>query len=249
MAGDGLMLLDPLAIFGTWLRHLQEGSYETARLCTSAALMQQLVALGWHLETCLRFMVKICEDHGLRLYPSGSFLVVMLMHSGGSFLSFLPLAVAAFVWEESLCEAGLRILQQGGTAADACVAAAAALNVTEPCNTGLGARGSVHCLQGCGRSPAALTLERVRAHPDVAGSELNPLSALCVTVPGSAAAWEAAVQRWGVKTLRQNCIRERERDPKSFKSTTVEESQLRTEVSSLPAAWFGCYFAVGVPPC
>lgn len=44
------------------------------------------------------------------------------------------------VWEESLCEAGLRILQQGGTAADACVAAAAALNVTEPCNTGLGAR-------------------------------------------------------------------------------------------------------------
>ena len=40
-------------------------------------------------------------------------------------------------------EAGLRILQEGGTAADACVAAAAALNVTEPCNTGLGAMGGV----------------------------------------------------------------------------------------------------------
>eukprot|EP00435_Cladocopium_sp_Y103_P032598 s1989_g8.t1 len=112
---------------------------------------------------------------------------------------------------ENFGQAGLRILQEGGTAADACVAAAAALNVTEPCNTGGDAFAlfyeaktkKVHCLQGCGRSPAGLTLETVQAHPDVAGSELNPLSALCVTVPGSAAAWEAAIQRWGVKTLRE----------------------------------------------
>ena len=27
----------------------------------------------------------------------------------------------------------------------------------------------VHCLQGCGRSPAAMTLEHLRAHPDVVG--------------------------------------------------------------------------------
>ncbi|CAJ1434399.1 unnamed protein product [Effrenium voratum] len=116
-------------------------------------------------------------------------------------------------------EAGLRVLQQGGTAADACVAAAAALNVTEPCNTGLGLElgemggdafalffnaktKKVECLQGCGRSPAALTLEAVKAHPDVAGGELPPLSALCVTVPGAASAWDAASRRWGALPLR-----------------------------------------------
>eukprot|EP00928_Gymnodinium_smaydae_P046192 TRINITY_DN30779_c0_g1_i2.p1 TRINITY_DN30779_c0_g1~~TRINITY_DN30779_c0_g1_i2.p1 ORF type:complete len:614 (+),score=138.79 TRINITY_DN30779_c0_g1_i2:205-1842(+) len=111
-------------------------------------------------------------------------------------------------------EAGLRVLQAGGTAADACVAAAAALNVTEPCSTGIGGDAfalffdgktkRVECLQGCGRSPAALTLEAVRAHPEFAGSQTLPkLGALSVTVPGAAAAWEAAVSRWGRLPLAQ----------------------------------------------
>eukprot|EP00927_Polykrikos_kofoidii_P080277 TRINITY_DN77149_c0_g1_i1.p1 TRINITY_DN77149_c0_g1~~TRINITY_DN77149_c0_g1_i1.p1 ORF type:complete len:581 (-),score=82.56 TRINITY_DN77149_c0_g1_i1:92-1834(-) len=106
-------------------------------------------------------------------------------------------------------EAGLRILKAGGTAADACVAAAAALNVTEPCSTGIGgdafalfydaASKRVECLQGCGRSPAGLTLEAVRAHPDMVGGDttLPVFSALTVNVPGAAAAWESAVNRWG----------------------------------------------------
>ena len=41
-------------------------------------------------------------------------------------------------------EAGLRILQHGGNAADAAVAVAACMNVTQPCSTGVG--GDCFCL-------------------------------------------------------------------------------------------------------
>ena len=69
-------------------------------------------------------------------------------------------------------EVGLRILKAGGNAADACVAAVAALNVTEPSMCGIG--GDAFCLfydaktrtvrglNGSGASPAALDLATAR---------------------------------------------------------------------------------------
>ncbi len=70
-------------------------------------------------------------------------------------------------------EAGVHVLRAGGSAADAAIAVAAALQVTQACSTGLGgdafclyyeaATGTVHAYNGSGRSPRALTAEAARA--------------------------------------------------------------------------------------
>ena len=106
-----------------------------------------------------------------------------------------PLAVAA----------GLKILADGGNAADAAVATAAALNVTAPTSTGIGGdcfalyyeskRRKIHALNGSGRAPQALTLQRLRQ--EGFGTELPPYHPYTVTVPGACAAWCDLVETFG----------------------------------------------------
>jgi gamma-glutamyltranspeptidase/glutathione hydrolase len=105
--------------------------------------------------------------------------------------------------------AGLRILAEGGNAADAAVATAAALNVTEPGSTGIGGdcfalfydAGSrqVTALNGSGRAPAALDLERLRAVGYA--EEVPQFDAHTVTVPGACAGWQDTLDRHGSLSL------------------------------------------------
>ncbi|MBO9713221.1 gamma-glutamyltransferase family protein [Sphingomonas sp.] len=93
-------------------------------------------------------------------------------------------------------QAGLSVLQEGGTAADAAVAVAATLAVVYPHMTGIGGDsfwlvsepdGTIHAVHGCGGAAQAATLERY------AGYDAIPTRGLLAanTVAGTISAWEA----------------------------------------------------------
>jgi gamma-glutamyltranspeptidase/glutathione hydrolase len=112
---------------------------------------------------------------------------------------------------------GIRVLRQGGTAADAAVATAAALGVTEPYSAGIGgggylvyydaSTGKVTTLDGRETAPESISHD---AFIDPSTGQPYPFtpqlvtSGVAVGVPGTPALWAAATRRWGVHTFAQN---------------------------------------------
>lgn len=101
-------------------------------------------------------------------------------------------------------QAGLQMLAQGGSAADAVIAAAAVLNVVEPMSTGIGGDAfalvydakskTVRALNGSGPAPRRLTRDVFTAQ----GLSKIPLTGvLPITVPGAVAAWDALIKDHG----------------------------------------------------
>jgi gamma-glutamyltranspeptidase / glutathione hydrolase len=110
--------------------------------------------------------------------------------------------------------AAIEVLREGGNAADAAVAAAATLGVTEPYSAGIGGggyfvfynakTGRVGTIDGRETAPAAMThdafIDPKTGKPYNFTPELVT-SGVSVGVPGTPATWERALDRWGTLDL------------------------------------------------
>ena len=101
--------------------------------------------------------------------------------------------------QPNAAQAGLRMLADGGSAADAAIATAIALTVVEPVSNGIGSDAfaivwdgrQLHGLNASGRSPAAWTPEYFN------GNGVPVLGWNSVTVPGAVSAWVELHAKFG----------------------------------------------------
>jgi len=102
------------------------------------------------------------------------------------------------------------VLERGGSAIDAAIAANAVLNVMEPTSNGMGGdlfaiyweakTGKLYGLNASGWAPKALTIEHLRAK----GNAAMPQSGIdSVTVPGVVDGWEKLHARWGIRPWKE----------------------------------------------
>jgi gamma-glutamyltranspeptidase/glutathione hydrolase len=107
-------------------------------------------------------------------------------------------------------QAGAKMLESGGNAIDAAIAANAVLGLTQPYVNGIGGdlfaivyeakTGKVYGLNSSGWTPRALTIDYLKArHVD----KLERIGVHAITVPGCVAGWEALRSRFGTKPFSQ----------------------------------------------
>src|ERR1039457_7282355 len=105
-------------------------------------------------------------------------------------------------------QAGAKMLEAGGNAIDAAIAANAVLGLTQPYVNGLGGdlfaivyeakTGKVYGLNSSGWTPKALTIDYLKGKGI---DKIDPRGVHTITVPGCVAGWDALRRRFGTKTF------------------------------------------------
>ena len=101
-------------------------------------------------------------------------------------------------------QAGAHILEQGGNAIDAAIAANAVMGVVQPYVNGIGGdlfmiyyeakTGKLYGLNSSGWTPKALTIDYLKSK---GVTEINPIGVETIDVPGAVAGWDAMRTRFG----------------------------------------------------
>jgi gamma-glutamyltranspeptidase/glutathione hydrolase len=107
-------------------------------------------------------------------------------------------------------QAGAKVLESGGNAIDAAIAANAVVGLTQPYVNGIGGdlfaivyeakTGKVYGLNSSGWTPKALTIDYLKSKGI---DKIDRISVHTVTVPGCVAGWDALRRRFGTKTFRE----------------------------------------------
>lgn len=105
-------------------------------------------------------------------------------------------------------QAGAKVLEAGGNAADAAIAANAVVGLTQPYVNGIGGdlfaiyyeakTGKVYGLNSSGWTPKAQTIEWMKSK---GVTKIEQRSVHTITVPGCVAGWDALRKRFGTKTF------------------------------------------------
>jgi gamma-glutamyltranspeptidase / glutathione hydrolase len=101
-------------------------------------------------------------------------------------------------------QAGAHILEQGGNAVDAAIAANAVMGVVQPYVNGMGGdlfaiyydakTGKLYGLNSSGWTPKGLTIEYLKSH---GVDHINPIGVETIDIPGAVAGWDALRGRFG----------------------------------------------------
>jgi gamma-glutamyltranspeptidase/glutathione hydrolase len=105
-------------------------------------------------------------------------------------------------------QAGAHILEEGGNAVDAAIAANAVMGVTQPYVNGIGGdlfviyyeakTGKLYGLNSSGWTPKALTIEYLKSKGI---GKIDPIGVHTIDVPGCVAGWDALQHRFGTLTF------------------------------------------------